>query len=213
MKSITKKIAALVLIAVAATACVLALTACGGEATVSGVYLSPARLSYANMRPTYNYYMTTFTQQEITLYEDGTYCFIVSSSMFSAVELPAEGNEAKGNERDNSITKYYGTYTSAPNDLDEDLLDVTLAVPTRIIVAYDGQYYLDTSNWNDDMGRQVTPGKIDTSTGQVIRDPDAEPWTAEQYLETAAFKETEVQLNIKQYSFAYTELEFHESES
>ena len=63
------------------------------------------------------------------------------------------------------------------------------------------------------MGRQVTPGKIDTSTGQVIRDPDAEPWTAEQYLETAAFNETKVQLNIKQYSFEYATLEFPESEA
>ena len=54
------------------------------------------------------------------------------------------GVAPKGNERDNSITKYYGTYTSVPNDLDEDLLDVTLAAPTRIIVAYDGQYYLDS---------------------------------------------------------------------
>ena len=52
----------------------------GGK--VTGVYLSPANLSYQNMRPQYNYYLTTFTQQEITLMDDNTYCLVVSASTF-----------------------------------------------------------------------------------------------------------------------------------
>ena len=36
----------------------------GGK--ITGIYLSPANLSYQNMRPQYNYYLTTFTQQELT---------------------------------------------------------------------------------------------------------------------------------------------------
>ena len=212
MKSIARKLTAVVLVAAIAIVSVFAFAACGTP-KATGVYLSPAQLSYANMRPTYNYYMTTFTQQELTLYEDNTYCLIVSSSMFSALELPAEGNAAKGNERDNSITKYYGTFTSEPNALDEDLMDVTLATPTHIVVAYDGSYYLDTDNWNDDMGRQVVPGTIDTSTGQVVKDPDATPWTAEQYLADAAFNEAKAQLNVKQYSFDFIDLTFPENDA
>ena len=62
----SSKLAALLL----AGALVLSLTACGGgggsaAGKVTGVYLSPASLSYTNMRPQYNYYLTTFTQQEI----------------------------------------------------------------------------------------------------------------------------------------------------
>ena len=66
------------------------LVACGDsaaaakEAKTTGIYLSPAQLSYSNMRPQYNYYLTTFTQQELTLMDDNTFCLIVSSSCFSA---------------------------------------------------------------------------------------------------------------------------------
>ena len=128
MKKITK-LAAIVL----ALALVLALSACGGgsakAAKISGVYLTPANLTYHNMRPQYNYYTTTFTQQELTLMDDNSYCLIVSSSTYSALELAESTQDAKGNERDNAITKFYGTYTSKVNDLDEDLLDVTLSKP------------------------------------------------------------------------------------
>lgn len=213
MKKTMKKAALIFTAAAAVALCAVMFTACGGSsAAITGVYLSPAQLSYSNMRPGYNYYTTAFTQQELTLFDDNTYCFIVSSSLFSAVELPAEGQDAKGNERTNYITKYFGEYTSAVNDLDADLLDVTLAVPTRIVSAYDSSYYLDTDNWTDAMGSEVVPGTIDTSTGAIVKDPNATPWTAEQYLESAAFTETKVQLNTKQYSFEFVTLTFPESE-
>lgn len=64
-----------------AGAMALSLAACSGgggggssaSGKVTGVYLSPANLSYQNMRPQYNYYLTTFTQQEITLMDNNTY--------------------------------------------------------------------------------------------------------------------------------------------
>ena len=66
------------------------LVACGDganaatkEAKTTGIYLSPAQLNYTNMRPQYNYYLTTFTQQELTLMDDNTFCLIISSSCFS----------------------------------------------------------------------------------------------------------------------------------
>lgn len=156
------------------------------------------------MRPQYNYYLTTFDQQEITLMDDNTYCLILSSACFSALELAESTNDAKGNERTNYITKFYGTYTSQVNDLDEDLLDVTLSAPTRVTRSQDQTYWLDTDNWNDDMGKAVIPAQIDPSTGAAVADPNATPWTAEQYLESVAYPETTVQLNTKTASFDFT---------
>ena len=174
----------------------------GGKAT--GIYLTPGRLSYQNMRPQYNYYLTTFDQQELTLMDDDTYCLVISSSCFSALELAESTNDAKGNERTNYIVKFYGTYTSQVNDLDEDLLDVTLSAPTRVVRSQDQTYWLDTDNWNDDMGKAVVPGTIDTTTGAAVADPNAEPWTAEQYLESVAYPETTIQVNTKTASFDFT---------
>ena len=206
MKKYAKRLTALALAALM----VLSLAACGGNGggsgggKVTGVYLSLAQLGYSNMRPQYNYYLTTFDQQEITLMDDNTYCLILSSACFSALELAESTNDAKGNERTNYITKFYGTYTSQVNDLDEDLLDVTLSTPTRVVSSYDQTYWLDTDNWNDDMGKAVIPAQIDPSTGAAVADPNATPWTAEQYLESVAYPETTVQLNTKTASFDFT---------
>ena len=206
MKKYAKRLTALALAALM----VLSLAAGGGKGggsgggKVTGVYLSPAQLGYSNMRPQYNYYLTTFDQQEITLMDDNTYCLILSSACFSALELAESTNDAKGNERTNYITKFYGTYTSQVNDLDEDLLDVTLSTPTRVVSSYDQTYWLDTDNWNDDMGKAVIPAQIDPSTGAAVADPNATPWTAEQYLESVAYPETTVQLNTKTASFDFT---------
>lgn len=203
MKKYAKRLAALALSALM----VLALAACGGGSAggkTTGIYLTPGRLSYVNMRPQYNYYLTTFDQQELTLMDDDTYCLVISSSCFSALELAESTNDAKGNERTNYIVKFYGTYTSQVNDLDEDLLDVTLSAPTRVARSQDQTYWLDTDNWNDDMGKAVVPGTIDTTTGATVADPNAEPWTAEQYLESVAYPETTIQVNTKTASFDFT---------
>lgn len=205
MKKITK-LAAIVL----ALALVLALSACGGgsakAAKISGVYLTPTNLTYHNMRPQYNYYTTTFTQQELTLMDDNSYCLIVSSSTFSALELAESTQDAKGNERDNAITKFYGTYTSKVNDLDEDLLDVTLSKPTRVVKSVDQNYWLDTDNWTDNAAKKVIPAAgVDPETGAPIVDENAQPWTAAQYLESVAFAETSIQVNQKSASFDFTD--------
>ena len=185
----------------------LSLAACGGKADgkITGIYLSPAQLSYINMRPEYNYYLTTFTQQEITLMDDNTYCLEVSAATFSALELSESTSDAKGNERENSITKFYGTYTSQVKDLDEDLLDGTLAAPTRGVRSFDQLDWADTDNWNDAMGKAVTPTQTDPNTGAPIVDENAQPWTAQQFLESVAFPETTVQVNVKTSSFDFTD--------
>ncbi len=203
MKKLLSIILAVAMVAVLLAGC--GGSAASGNAKTVGVYLSPAELSYSNMRPQYNYYLTTFTQQEITLLDDNTYVAIVSASTFSALELAESTNDAKGNERTNSIVKYYGTYTSQVNDLDEDLLDVVLSAPTRVVESYDQTYWLDTDNWNDDMGKKVVPPTgVDQNTGAPIYDPDAQPWTAAQFLESLSFTGASIQVNQKTASFDYT---------
>ncbi len=203
MKKLLSIILAVAMVAVLLAGC--GGSAASGNAKTVGVYLSPAELSYSNMRPQYNYYLTTFTQQEITLLDDNTYVAIVSASTFSALELAESTNDAKGNERTNSIVKYYGTYTSQVNDLDEDLLDVVLSAPTRVVESYDQTYWLDTDNWNDDMGKKVVPPTgVDQNTGAAIYDPDAQPWTAAQFLESLSFTGASIQVNQKTASFDYT---------
>lgn len=203
MKKLLSIILAVAMVAVLLAGC--GGSAASGNAKTVGVYLSPAELSYSNMRPQYNYYLTTFTQQEITLMDDNTYVAIVSASTFSALELAESTNDAKGNERTNSIVKYYGTYTSQVNDLDEDLLDVVLSAPTRVVESYDQTYWLDTDNWNDEMGKKVVPPTgVDQTTGAPIYDPDAQPWTAAQFLESLSFTGASIQVNQKTASFDYT---------
>ena len=203
MKKLLSIILAVAMVAVLLAGC--GGSAASGNAKTVGVYLSPAELSYSNMRPQYNYYLTTFTQQEITLLDDNTYVAIVSASTFSALELAESTNDAKGNERTNSIVKYYGTYTSQVNDLDEDLLDVVLSAPTRVVESYDQTYWLDTDNWNDNMGKKVVPPTgVDQNTGAAIYDPDAQPWTAAQFLESLSFTGASIQVNQKTASFDHT---------
>ena len=200
-------------ILLAAVMLVCALASCSGggnaaasSAKITGVYLSPAQLTYRNMRPTYNYYLTTFAHEELTLLDDGTYCLILSSSTFSALELAESTNDAKGNERDNFITKVYGTYTSQVNDLDEDYLDVTLSAPTRVVKSYDQNYWLDTDNWTEAMGKKVIPATgVDPDTGAAIYDENAQPLNAQEYLESLGFKAQTIQANQKSASFDYTD--------
>ena len=193
--------------------CAISLSACGGaakEAKIKGIYLSPAKMSYQNMRPTYNYYLTTFTQEELTLYDNNTYCLIVSSSQFSAVVLDENTQDFSGNERANYLYKFYGECESAVNDIDEDLLDIQLKNVNRYISSYDQSYWLDTDNWTEEMGKKVIPPKgYDTTTGAAIPDEDADPWTAQQYLDSKQFAAPiEITVNVKTYSFDFVELQF-----
>ena len=42
-------------------------------AKITGVYLSPASYEYNNMRPDYNFYLLSYAQSEVTLYDNNTY--------------------------------------------------------------------------------------------------------------------------------------------
>lgn len=171
--------------------CAMILAACGagaaksGTAKISGVYLTKGVADYSNMRPNYNFYLYNWTQSELTLYEDGTYMVVVSDMTFSGVVLAEDTNDHSENDRNNSITKLFGTYTAAVDELDEDLLNVTLSAPTRVIRKMDEQQWLDTDNWTDAMGLATAHKEVDGQTGETLS--QGEPLTAEQYLAEAAF--------------------------
>ena len=116
-------------------------------------FSSPAQFAYMNARPQYNYYTTTFVFETLDLFDDNTYQFNVISMTFSGVVLPEEGSDGSGNERENSVVRYYGTYTSAEDELDPEILSVSLADPSRIVAFSDAAAFYDTANWTDAMSK------------------------------------------------------------
>lgn len=171
------------------------------EVKLTAAYLSPAKMVYMNMRPTYNYYITTFIFQELETYDDNSYVLTVSSSTYSGLDLPNEGNDAKGNERENSLQKFYGTYTSKANDLDPDTLEISLTKPTRFVNVEDSKMYYDTANWTDDMSK-----KAGTVTDPMTGESTVNPLSAAEYLAKYAFKDTVISASKINFSFDYTEL-------
>lgn len=192
---------------------VCALASCGSgndkaaSAKVTNIFLSPAQLTYQNMRPEYNYYLTTYSMEELTLLDDNTYCLQLMSATFSALELAESTSDAKGNERMNQVVKLYGTYTSQPNEFDEYYLDVSLSAPTRVVTCYDQSYWLDTDNWTEEMGLKVRPAtSYDQTTGNPVVDPNSPAVTAQEYLATVAFQGADIQANRNKASFDYIDL-------
>jgi len=118
-------------------------------------YSSPAQFKYQNMRPTYNYYTTTFSFESLDLYDDGTYQLNNISMTFSGIVLPEEGSDGSGNERENTVTRYYGTYSSEVDDLDADTTHISLSVPDRVVVFGDASVFYDTANWTDKMSAKA----------------------------------------------------------
>lgn len=183
-------------------------------AKITGVYLSPAKMFYSNMRPTYNYYLTTVNDQKLTTYDDGTYCLTVSSTQFSAIVLPEEGNDFSANERTNYMKDFYGTYTQVTDDLDSDLVNITLSAPTRITDAHDAAYYVDTANWTDAMGTTITELRKSQAAQYSQYSKDAnnvtqgeiKPLTAEDFLADNSFKEVTIPATISTNSIEYTDL-------
>lgn len=124
------------------------------DAKVTGSYSSQARMSYSNMRPTYNMYTTTITYQTLMTYEDGTYCFVQVTIAPSALDIVWSDVDAgaKCNPRRTYYMAYYGEYATKAVDGNSNALDIELIKPFRIISAdvdSNGNhlYAYDTDNW------------------------------------------------------------------
>lgn len=158
--------------------------------TLTAAFTSPAQMTYSNMRPSYNYYITNFTFQTLELYSDNTAIFTISSSTFSAVILPEEGNAATANERNNYLAKFYAPFTSEVDELDDDTVHYTLGTPTRMVVEYDSKYYVDTDNWTEVMKEKSKTEKkeYDTATGEQKVTGEITYNTGAEYLEAYKYK-------------------------
>jgi len=163
------------------------------EAKIVHSFLTDAKLSYSNFRPGYNYYTTNFTFQVLKLFDDNTYALTISSSTFSAVILPEEGNAASGNERENSLLTFFGTYVSETDDLDDDALVIDLSAPTRLMGNDDSKGYLDTARWTSDMKTRWADKtyEYDTETGQQKETGSKEYATGGEYLHAHSIKPVE----------------------
>ncbi len=158
------------------------------EKSLIASYSSPANLAYMNMRPTYNYYITTYSFETLNLYDDNTYSLTYSSTCYSGIVMSEEGSEVSGSERENSVQIFYGNYSSSVNALDEDCWDVSLEVANRAVVNSDTTYFADTAQWNDTMA---------TNTGYE---------TAAEYLASVAFEATTLLVSNTTYSFDYFDI-------
>lgn len=167
---------------------------------LKGAYISPANLTYNNLRPTYNYYMTIFTEDYIETYDDGTYCASIISSTFSGLYLPEEGNDATGSDRANYIQNFYGKYDSKTNELDETMIDVTLKSPSKSTLTYDAAYFIDSANWTEEMSSATATTDRTTGEKTIIYK------TGDDYLNAVKFADKEISLTTTTSSFDYIQL-------
>ena len=160
------------------------------EAKLEHSFISTATLSYSNMRPTYNYYLTTFSFQTLELYDNASYRLTISSSTFSAVILPEEGNAATGNERANSLLSYWGTYTAKVDELDDEALLVDISAPNRIVGVDDEKGFIDTNLWNDTMKKNYADVEYgyDAETQTQVEKGRKEYATGAEYLAAHSYK-------------------------
>ena len=124
----------------------------GSAATVevTGSYTSPVSINY--MRLASNFYQTTASYQMLTTYEDGTYCFVTTTTTVSAMDIEWTDSDAgaKCNPRAVSFRAYYGECEENASSGGDT--EIALSKPFRIIGGeVDGSgnvlYAYDTFNW------------------------------------------------------------------
>lgn len=196
-----KKLVVAAACAAAAVIATVSLAACSaGGATLTGEYLSNNSYSYANMRPTYNYYYVTFSGQTLETYSDGTYCLTVNEIMYSNVSFGpdvANGKET-ANDRGQKVIKYYGTFTQESDPSDETLTFITINVPERVVFASSGYPTLDTSNWTEAMTQSAVDLAAQPQGGLGVSVNEDGTITADMVLEgkTEGFKAEGIEIMV-----------------
>ena len=192
--------AAAVLAVVASTA---ALAGCsGGAAAVADVYSANPSSEGTAMYVTTPMQMIVSNVEEITVYEDNTYSFSVSTTVITNLKAVTEGNDQVINRGVTELV-YHGSYTS---EEDSGMTILTLAEPTRITVANTDSLftaglpvgYMDTESWE-------TSEELNTWWTALGNTGDC---TAEAFLEKMAFDETTVVVS-ETGMFDYIEYSLH----
>lgn len=192
--------AAAILAVVASTA---ALAGCsGGAAAVADVYSANPSSEGTAMYVTTPMQMIVSNVEEITVYEDNTYSFSVSTTVITNLKAVTEGNDQVINRGVTELV-YHGSYTS---EEDSGMTILTLAVPTRITVANTDSLftaglpvgYMDTESWE-------TSEELNTWWTAMGNTGDC---TAEAFLEKMAFDETTVVVS-ETGMFDYIEYSLH----
>lgn len=192
--------AAAVLAVVASTA---ALAGCsGGAAAVADVYSANPSSEGTAMYVTTPMQMIVSNVEEITVYEDNTYSFSVSTTVITNLKAVTEGNDQVINRGVTELV-YHGSYTS---EEDSGMTILTLAEPTRITVANTDSLftaglpvgYMDTESWETSEGLNTWWTALG-NTGDC---------TAEAFLEKMAFDETTVVVS-ETGMFDYIEYSLH----
>lgn len=151
-----------------AAAGILSVTSCSGasSATLNNLYVSNMNTQYQNMRPGYNFYIFVERYQTLEVYSDNTYVFTVSTTTVSSLDLAESGNDYTASPTLMAQQKFYGTFTSAVDELDKETTNYTLATPTRYtLVQYgsqSGNKFFDTANWTETMTEEAGKDENDS---------------------------------------------------
>lgn len=165
-----------IFLALIAAAGIFSITSCSGakSATLNNMYVSDMNTQYQNMRPGYNFYIFIERYQTLEVYSDNTYVFTVSTTTVSALDLAESGNDYTASPTLMAQQKFYGTYTSAVDELDEETTNYELAAPTRYtLVQYGsqtGNKFFDTANWTETMSEEAGADENDAplyTTGEA----------------------------------------------
>jgi len=195
MKKFYKILATALMVATIATFAVFA-AACGEPqkaVSMTGMYGSGS-YSFMSAYPGYTFKQVTTSVQTLTTYDDGTYVLTVTTKNLSgdlSFDPENKGDTATTgtNDRGQTVTNYYGTFTSTEA---EGVLTVVLATPTAVT-------YIGSGNLTGGAGYYNTNAWTEAMAGE-------DALTAEAYLAKLAFAQTTVVIDTTTNGFTYLTL-------
>lgn len=197
MKKFHKAVTTVAVAALSAALC-FSLAACGETEKAADLVASYNSSSYTFMTafPNYTFKQLTTNVQNINVYDDNTYMLMVTTKSLSGdlkFDPSNSGDQvASANDRGCTITHYYGAYEKTEED---GMITLKLKKPTRVVytatasATASAAVYYDTANWTDAMSGEGESAK-----------------TAEQYLASMAFADTECVVNGATFGFDYIDV-------
>ena len=161
MKNSLRSIYKIGMIALLVAALTVACASCGAKSVqVETVYsVNPSSEGTAKYR-TVPMGMVETNGETITVFDDGTYCLAVTTTIITNMKAITEGNDEVIN-RGTTIVSYFGAFTLTE---DSGLTMLKLSKPTRLTIANSGSLltggfpvgYFDTDSWSDAVTESMT---------------------------------------------------------